>query len=117
MDCYAQLPAIFIWVVFTSVKYDVANSLNLQIITVVVLGGASINGGVGDMKGTIIATFIIGVLNSGLTVLNIPLDVQTIINGIVLITSLIVYSILNEKEKSRRILKIAAMKNAELQDH
>jgi ribose transport system permease protein/rhamnose transport system permease protein len=95
---------------FTSVKFDVANTLNLRIITVVVLGGTSINGGIGDMKGTILATLIIGVLNSGLTVLNIPIDVQTIINGIVLVISLIVYSILIEKEKNKRILEVAAMK-------
>lgn len=101
---------------FTSVKFDVANTLNLKIITVVVLGGTSINGGIGDMKGTILATLIIGVLNSGLTVLNIPIDVQTIINGIVLVISLIVYSILIEKEKSKRILEVTAMKKLKVRN-
>ena len=40
------------------------------------------------MKGPTIATFIIAVLNSGLTVLNIPIHVQTIIQGAVLVISL-----------------------------
>ena len=97
---------------FTSVKFDVANTLNLKIVTVVVLGGTSINGGIGDMRGTIIATLIIAVLNSGLTVLNIPIDVQTIIHGAVLIISLITYALLNERAKSRRILGVAAGKSA-----
>jgi ribose transport system permease protein/rhamnose transport system permease protein len=101
---------------FTSVKYDVANSLNLQIITVVVLGGTNIMGGSGDMKGTIIATLIIAVLNSGLTVLNIPVDAQTIINGVVLIISLIVYSILNEMGKNKRIINVAPIENAQMKD-
>jgi ribose transport system permease protein/rhamnose transport system permease protein len=91
---------------FTSVKFDVANSMNLKVVTVIVLGGTSILGGVGDMRGTIIAVFIIAVLNSGLTVMNIPIDVQTIIQGTVLIISLIVYSILGERAKRRRIIEV-----------
>jgi ribose transport system permease protein/rhamnose transport system permease protein len=92
---------------FTSVKFDVANSMNLKVVTVIVLGGTSILGGVGDMKGTIIAIFIIAVLNSGLTVMDIPIDVQTIIQGTVLIISLIVYSILGERAKRRRIIEVS----------
>ncbi len=88
---------------FTSIKYNADNTLNLKIITIIVLGGTSINGGVGDVRGTIIATLIIAVLNSGLTVLNIPIDVQTIIHGMVLIISLIVYSIIIEREKKKRV--------------
>ncbi|MDR1798189.1 MAG: ABC transporter permease [Clostridiales Family XIII bacterium] len=91
---------------FTSVKYDVANSMNLTVVTIIVLGGTSILGGVGDMRGTIIATFIIAVLKSGLTVMNIPIDIQTIIQGIVLIISLIVYSILGERAKQKKILEV-----------
>lgn len=99
---------------FTSVKFDVANTLNLKIVTVVVLGGTSINGGIGDMKGTIIAALIIAVLNSGLTVLNIPIDVQTIIHGTVLVISLIAYSILIEKAKKKRIIKVAVDKQTQI---
>ncbi len=99
---------------FTSVKFDVANSLNLKVVTVIVLGGTSINGGIGDMRGTIIATFIIAVLNSGLTVLNIPIDVQTIIHGSVLVISLITYSILNERAKKNKIINILNDNEAKL---
>ena len=100
---------------FTSVKFDVANTLNLKIVTVVVLGGTSINGGIGDMKGTIIAALIIAVLNSGLTVLNIPIDVQTIIHGTVLVISLIAYSILIEKARKKRIIKVSFDKQSQMQ--
>lgn len=91
---------------FTSVKYNADTMLNLKVITIIVLGGISVVGGVGDVRGTIIATFIIGALNSGLTVLNIPIDVQTIIHGSVLIISLIVYAIIIEKEKKERVIDI-----------
>lgn len=91
---------------FTSVKFDVANSMHLKVVTVIVLGGTSINGGIGDMRGSIIATFIIAVLNSGLTVLNIPIDVQTIIHGSVLVLSLIIYALLNARMKKNRIIDV-----------
>ncbi len=70
----------------------------------IVLGGTSILGGNGDMKGTIIATLIIALLNSGLTVLNIALDTQTIINGGILAISLIAFSIINNKSKQRKFI-------------
>jgi ribose/xylose/arabinose/galactoside ABC-type transport system permease subunit len=91
---------------FTSVKFDAGTSLNLKVITIIVLGGTSIAGGVGDMKGTILATLIIAVLNSGLTVLNIPITTQTIVNGIILVISLISYYFLNERAKKSRVLEL-----------
>lgn len=91
---------------FTSIKYDAGTSIGLKVVTIIVLGGTSILGGIGDIKGTIIATFIIAVLNSGLTVLNIPIDTQTIVHGSILIISLITYSILTERVKERKIIKV-----------
>ncbi len=99
--------AALIWLGrFTSIKYDAGMSLALKVVTVIVLGGTSILGGYGDMKGTILATLIIALLNSGLTVLNIPIDMQTIVNGLVLVTSLVVYSVLNERAKMKRIIAV-----------
>jgi len=91
---------------FTSVKFDAGTSLNLKVITIIVLGGTSIAGGIGDMKGTILATLIIAVLNSGLTVLNIPITTQTIVHGIILVISLITYFFLNERAKKSRIVEL-----------
>lgn len=104
--------ASFIWLGrFTSIKYDAGTNFNLKVITVVVLGGTSINGGVGDMKGTILGTLIIATLNSGLTVMNIPIDVQTVVQGGVLIAALISYAILGERAKRKRIIKVDSNAN------
>ena len=97
--------AAFIWLGrFTSVKYDAGTNFNMKVITVVVLGGTSIAGGVGDMKGTLIGTLIIATLNSGLTVMNIPIDAQTIIQGVVLLVALIVFAYANAKAKQKRVI-------------
>lgn len=82
---------------FSSMKYTAGDNMNLKVVTMIVLGGTSINGGVGSMTGTIIATMIIAVLNSGLTVLNIPIDVQTIVQGSVLLVSLIAYALIQQR--------------------
>jgi ribose/xylose/arabinose/galactoside ABC-type transport system permease subunit len=91
---------------FTSIKYDAGSSLALKVVTIIVLGGTSIMGGAGDMKGTILATLIIAVLNSGLTVLNIPIAAQTIVHGGILVISLVSYFILNRRVTRGRIVEI-----------
>ena len=91
---------------FTSIKFDAGTSLALKVVTIIVLGGTSIMGGIGDMKGTILATLIIAVLNSGLTVLNIPITTQTIVHGVILVISLVSYFILNERVKKSRIVEL-----------
>jgi ABC-type xylose transport system permease subunit len=58
------------------------------------------------MKGTILATLIIAVLNSGLTVLNIPITTQTIVHGIILVISLISYFFLNERAKKSSVVEL-----------
>jgi ribose/xylose/arabinose/galactoside ABC-type transport system permease subunit len=99
---------------FSSMKYTAGDGMNLKVVTMIVLGGTSINGGVGTMTGTIIATMIIAVLNSGLTVLNIPIDVQTIVQGTVLLISLVAYAVIEKrnttngkKDKSPKTVKAA----------
>jgi ribose/xylose/arabinose/galactoside ABC-type transport system permease subunit len=91
---------------FTSVKYDAGTSLGLKVVTIIVLGGTSIMGGIGDMKGTILATLIIAVLNSGLTVLNIPIAAQTIVHGLILVVSLVSYFILNRRVSRSRVINV-----------
>lgn len=93
---------------FTSVKYDAGTNFNLKVITVVVLGGTSITGGVGDMRGTLLGTLIIATLNSGLTVMNIPIDVQTVVQGAVLLVSLIAFSVVSVRNRKKKVITVAS---------
>lgn len=90
---------------FTSIKFDAGASINLKVVTVVVLGGTSILGGSGEISSTVIATLIVAILNSGLTVLNIPIDTQIIVQGMVLIISLIAYSIINARLMKKSVIR------------
>jgi ribose/xylose/arabinose/galactoside ABC-type transport system permease subunit len=99
--------AALIWLGrFTSIKYDAGDSLALKVVTIVVLGGTSIMGGVGTMQGTILGALIIAALNSGLTVLNMPIAAQNIVQGVVLAISLVVYFVLNQRALRNRVIRI-----------
>lgn len=56
----------------------------LDVIAAVVIGGASLNGGVGRIGGTVIGVLIIGVLRNGLNLLGVSPFIQQIVIGAVI---------------------------------
>ncbi|MCY4005208.1 MAG: ABC transporter permease [Rhodobacteraceae bacterium] len=72
-----------------AVRGDVAFGFELDIITMVLLGGVSIFGGVGSMFGTLMAILIVLNLRNGMALLNITGHIQTGVIGVLLITSVI----------------------------
>jgi rhamnose transport system permease protein len=67
-----------------------ALGFELTAITAAVLGGANIFGGEGSIVGTVLAIFIIGLLQVGLTLANITSDTQTVVVGVMLICAILV---------------------------
>jgi ribose transport system permease protein len=61
----------------------------LNVIAAVVIGGASLSGGVGRMGGTFVGLLIIGVLNNGLTLLNVSPNLQPVVIGAVIILAVL----------------------------
>lgn len=61
------------------------NMFELDAIASVVIGGTSLTGGYGTIGGTIIGAFIIGVINNGLSLLNVNTYFQYIIKGFIII--------------------------------
>ena len=64
-----------------------AQGLELEVVTAVILGGASLSGGRGSILGTMVAVFVIGVLNNGLNLLSVPSFWQEIILGALLLSA------------------------------
>lgn len=56
----------------------------LDAIAAVVIGGASLSGGIGSVVGTVIGVFIIGVLHNGLNLVGISPFIQQVVIGIVI---------------------------------
>jgi AI-2 transport system permease protein len=70
---------------FTSARADLGSGSALSVVTVAVLGGASIYGGKGTMIGTFIASLFIGYLKYGLQMAGISSQETQVFLGVVLI--------------------------------
>ncbi|MCY9665804.1 ribose ABC transporter permease [Paenibacillus alginolyticus] len=75
-------------------------SYELDAIAAVVIGGTSLNGGVGTIPGTIIGALIIGVINNGLNLLNVSPFYQMIAKGLVIAGAVILDMRSNKSSKS-----------------
>jgi rhamnose transport system permease protein len=82
--------ALFLTSRMGSTRPNVAVGYELDVITMVVLGGVSTAGGKGRIGGTILAIFIIGFLRYGLGLINIPSQALLIIIGLLLIGAVLI---------------------------
>jgi ribose transport system permease protein len=76
-----------------------AVGLELDVIAAVVIGGASLSGGVGKIPGTIVGVLIIGVLRNGLNLLAVSPFVQQVVIGVVIALAVMV-DVLRRREAS-----------------
>ncbi len=74
---------------FGSTRPDIGTGLELTVITVVVLGGVDINGGIGTMVGAVLSLVLIGLMRFGMGLVNIQGQVQGIVIGGLLILSIL----------------------------
>jgi rhamnose transport system permease protein len=68
-----------------STRPTIALGWELEVVTMVVLGGVSILGGSGSIPGVVIAAFVMGLVTFGLGLLNVPGIVMSIFIGCLLI--------------------------------
>jgi len=64
-----------------------ATGLELTVVTAVILGGASLSGGRGTILGTLLGVLILGVLNNGMTIMNIDSFWQGVAKGVLLLVA------------------------------
>ena len=60
----------------------------LDVIAAVVLGGTNIMGGKGSVIRTVFGVLLLGIINNGLQVLNVPLDQQLMVKGVIIVLAL-----------------------------
>ena len=85
----AALAGLFFAARVGAVRGDVAFGFELDIITIVLLGGVSIFGGVGSMVGVFLSILIVLNLRNGMALQNITGHIQTGVIGALLIASVI----------------------------
>ena len=79
-----------------AVRGDLANGFELDIITMVLLGGVSIFGGSGSIYGVLLSILIVLNLRNGMSLASITGHVQTGVIGILLILSVLIPNLANQ---------------------
>jgi rhamnose transport system permease protein len=89
-----------------STRPNIAMGWELDAITMVILGGVSINGGSGTIPGVVLAIFVLGAFSFGLQMNNVPGIVMSMILGALVILAMIV-PMLVQRWRQRRKLALA----------
>ena len=97
----AGIAGVLVTSELSSSAADVGNSYLLSVITAVILGGASLQGGRGSLVGTFIAVLILGVLANGFALLQWSSFAQSIALGLFLIIAVTFDRRLRELENRR----------------
>ncbi len=84
----AGLAAVLLTSRIGSTRSNIALGWELDIITMVILGGVSISGGVGSIGGVVLAVFVLGLATLALSLVNVPGIVISVLMGALLIVSI-----------------------------
>ncbi|MCB8878958.1 ABC transporter permease [Acidisoma cellulosilytica] len=85
-----------------STRPSIATGWELEVITMVILGGISIDGGQGSILGVVLSALLIGLVTFGLSLLNVPGIVLAIVTGGLLIGVVALSSIVGYSGRRRR---------------
>jgi len=90
--------ALFLTSRMGSTRPNVASGYELEVITMVVLGGISTSGGKGRLIGAVLAVFLLGYLRYGLGLVNVPAQILLIIIGLLLVIAVMMPNVLSRKK-------------------
>lgn len=87
----------------TSAGPTAGTTYELTAIATVVIGGAALAGGVGNVRGTLLGAFVIGFLSDGLVIVGVSNYWQMVFTGVVIVLAVLLNSI--DTKKRRRPAK------------
>jgi len=111
---FSGIAAILLTSRIGSTRPNIALGFELEVITLVVLGGVSITGGKGNIFGVILAIFLLGYLKFGMGLLNISAKVMIITTGALLIIAVLIPGFMDTikaKNKLRHQQRMEMSKN------
>ena len=93
----AGLAAVLLTSRLGSTRPSIAQGWELEIISIVILGGVSVWGGKGSILGVVLAALVFGLVTFGLGLMNIPGIVMSIFTGTLLILVVAVPALLGRR--------------------
>lgn len=103
--CYVNMAflAAIAGLVFTarlnSASPKAGESFELDAIAACYIGGASATGGVGTIIGALIGALVMGLLNNGMSIMGIEIEIQMVVKGIVLLMAVVLDMLQKNKRK------------------
>ena len=93
--------------------------MEFEVITAVVIGGTSLFGGIGSLRGTILGVILISVLFTGLGMMNVPPFVNFLVKGLLILVAVIANQSIVKRSFAvpklrERKTEISATNNAEI---
>ena len=85
---------------------EMGEGSELEVITIVVLGGVSMNGGTGSYVGVVIALVLMTVIGNGMVLMDLPIFWRYVARGVILIIALLVDAL-----KTQRRLEMVKLKS------
>jgi ribose transport system permease protein len=86
----AAMAGLFLASLMQAALPQAGNGYELNVIAAVILGGTSLSGGIGNLLGTLLGVVIMGTLDNGFTLLNVPAFYQLVAKGAVLILAVFI---------------------------
>lgn len=86
----------------TSAGPTAGTSYELTAIAAVVIGGAKLTGGTGNIRGTLLGAFVIGFLSDGLVIIGISSYWQTVFTGAVIVLAVLLNAIQYRRRRVKR---------------
>jgi rhamnose transport system permease protein len=94
---FSGLAAVLLTSRLGSTRPSIAQGWELEIISIVILGGVSVWGGKGSIAGVVLAALVFGLVTFGLGLMNIPGIVMSIFTGLLLILVVAVPALLGRR--------------------
>jgi rhamnose transport system permease protein len=94
---FSGLAAVLLTSRLGSTRPSIAQGWELEIISMVILGGVSVWGGKGSILGVVLAALVFGLVTFGLGLMNIPGIVLSIFTGLLLILVVAVPALVNRR--------------------
>jgi rhamnose transport system permease protein len=99
---FSGLAAVLLTSRLGSTRPSIAQGWELEIISMVILGGVSVWGGKGSIAGVVLAALVFGLVTFGLGLMNIPGIVMSIFTGTLLILVVAVPALVNRPSGKQR---------------
>lgn len=99
MGVLSALAGVIVTARLNSAEANAGLNMEMDAICAVIMGGTALHGGRGNLLGTVIAVFLMGLIRNGLTILSVSSYYQQFITGAMLLCAVVVAELRERKSR------------------